>query len=605
MKKLTLFLVALAMLLVACKPEIEKPTVVTKSVGEITQTTAKIVGQVTEDGGAEVTERGVCWSTEGNPTILDFRTVDGTGVGSYTSSLSDLAPQTTYYVRAYATNEAGTAYGEEKSFTTLEVIPEEPGDEPEEPGDEPEEPGDEPEEPGDEPEEPGDEPEEPGDEPEEPGDEPEEPGDEPEEPGDEPEEPGDDEEEEEVCDCNIEFRIEEITDIGINSADAIVNLSSGAYNAEYIGVCWNTSGNPYPGKYNVDKYWITVYHGEGIYEISMDFLEENTTYYVRPYVDCYNHDEYILGEEVIIKTMEPKLPTVTTAEVVEMINCTSVECSAEVTSVGYLGQHVTRRGFCWSTTSTPTVNDNEIHEEGYYTANYTMRLENLLPQTTYYVRAYATNEVGTAYGEERIFTTLPIEETLNGYTWVDLGLPSGTKWATCNVGATTPEEYGDYFAWGETSTKETYDEDNCPTYGLYMPTLETQGYIDSEDKLTPQYDAATANWGGSWRMPTSSELNELHTNCTWTWTAQNGVNGYKVTGPSGASIFLPAAGARFESSLHNAGSYGSYWSSTPKDHYGWHTEDCASALIFDSGWQLVDNDDRNRSYGRSVRPVLD
>ena len=94
MKKLTLFLVALAMLLVACKPEIEKPTVVTKSVGEVTETTAKVVGQVTADGGAEISERGVCWNAEGNPTILDFRTIDGIGVGSFTSNIPDLVPNT-------------------------------------------------------------------------------------------------------------------------------------------------------------------------------------------------------------------------------------------------------------------------------------------------------------------------------------------------------------------------------------------------------------------------------------------------------------------------------------------------------------------------------
>ena len=137
MKKLSLFLVALAMLLVACKPEIEKPTVVTKSVGEITQTTAKIVGQVTEDGGADVTERGVCWSTDGTPTILDYRVKDVEGgLGTYDVVFTDLVPNTQYYVRAYATNEAGTGYGDEKTFVTEE--PEEP-EEPENP-EQPEQP---------------------------------------------------------------------------------------------------------------------------------------------------------------------------------------------------------------------------------------------------------------------------------------------------------------------------------------------------------------------------------------------------------------------------------------------------------------------------------
>ena len=119
MKKLSLLLVALAMILTSCKPEAEKPTVVTKTVGEVTETTAKVVGQVTADGGAEVTERGVCWNTSGQPTVSDTYTMDGSNIGTYTSNMTNLEHNTTYYVRAYATNEVGTAYGEERTFKTL------------------------------------------------------------------------------------------------------------------------------------------------------------------------------------------------------------------------------------------------------------------------------------------------------------------------------------------------------------------------------------------------------------------------------------------------------------------------------------------------------
>lgn len=125
-----MFLVTmLCALLLACKPEIEKPTVVTKSVCNVTETSAKVVGQVSADGGAEVTARGVCWSTNQNPTIEDNKTTDGAGLGSYTSNLTNLESNTTYYVRAYATNEAGTAYGsiyvletEEEVMTSDETI---------------------------------------------------------------------------------------------------------------------------------------------------------------------------------------------------------------------------------------------------------------------------------------------------------------------------------------------------------------------------------------------------------------------------------------------------------------------------------------------------
>ncbi len=175
--------------------------------------------------------------------------------------------------------------------------------------------------------------------------------------------------------------------------------------------------------------------------------------------------------------------------------------------------------------------------------------------------------------------------TINGYEWVDLGLPSGLKWATCNVGAFTPEEYGAYFAWGETGTKSSYTEDNSITYGKSMSDISGNA----------EYDAATANWGGTWRMPTSTEVEELINNCIWAWTSQNGVDGYKVIGKNGNYIFLPAAGCRSGSSLISAGSDGTYWSSTPQRTSG------AYGLGLDSGDYSMNG--YYRYYGRSVRPV--
>ncbi len=168
---------------------------------------------------------------------------------------------------------------------------------------------------------------------------------------------------------------------------------------------------------------------------------------------------------------------------------------------------------------------------------------------------------------------------------VDLGL--SVKWACCNVGATAPEEYGDYFAWGETTPKGEYTWGNCKTMEKNIGDISGN----------PAYDAATANWGGSWRMPTETEIQELIDNCTWQWTTVNGVEGQKVTGPNGNSIFLPAAGWRYGSSLSFAGSNGYYWSSTP----GGSTTRDAYTLNFYSG-----NHSLNwlyRYYGLSVRPV--
>ena len=195
----------------------------------------------------------------------------------------------------------------------------------------------------------------------------------------------------------------------------------------------------------------------------------------------------------------------------------------------------------------------------------------------------------------------------NGHEYVDLGLPSGTLWATCNVGATEPEEYGDYFAWGETEPKSTYD---WGTYKYCNGSLTSltkyctdsyYGTVDNKTTLELSDDAARANWGGSWRMPTDAELTELREQCTWTWTTQNGVYGYKVTskksGYTSKSIFLPAAGDRYDRSHGDAGIIGYYWSSSLNTG----SPRSARSVDFYSGY--VGRYSYERCYGFSVRPV--
>lgn len=196
--------------------------------------------------------------------------------------------------------------------------------------------------------------------------------------------------------------------------------------------------------------------------------------------------------------------------------------------------------------------------------------------------------------EYAVADTLTLVQEGDPYEAVDLGL--SVKWANCNVGAKSPEEYGDYFAWGETTTKSDYSSSTSVTYGLFTSELESRGIIGSDGNLTTEYDAATANWGSPWRMPTGVEQDELRNNCTWSWTTQNGVNGYKVTGPNGNSIFLPAAGYRLDTSLYDVDSRGTYWSATPNS-YSYY----ACRLDFYSG-----NFERRNSlryYGFAVRPV--
>ena len=180
------------------------------------------------------------------------------------------------------------------------------------------------------------------------------------------------------------------------------------------------------------------------------------------------------------------------------------------------------------------------------------------------------------------------ENKINGHEYVDLGLPSGLKWATCNVGANSPSEYGDYYAWGEVESKERYTAKYCVTRKQQIGDISGNS----------QYDAARANWGGTWRMPTKEEFDELLNKCIWTWTTQGEEEGYEVTGPNGNSIFLPAAGFRIGTSLYYAGSYGSYWSSTPHES---NTQRAYYLYFFRSDYHYTHWNYRGR--GLSVRPV--
>lgn len=159
----------------------------------------------------------------------------------------------------------------------------------------------------------------------------------------------------------------------------------------------------------------------------------------------------------------------------------------------------------------------------------------------------------------------PIQVQANA---VDLGLPSGTLWADRNIGADSPEGYGDYFAWGETTPQATYHYSSykwCDGSYYNMTkycTDSSYGTVDNKTVLEAVDDAATANWGDEWRMPTKDELLELIEKCTRTWITQNGVNGYKITGPNGNSIFLPAAGGKENSNYSNVSVWGYYWSSS-------------------------------------------
>lgn len=195
-----------------------------------------------------------------------------------------------------------------------------------------------------------------------------------------------------------------------------------------------------------------------------------------------------------------------------------------------------------------------------------------------------------------------------GHDYVDLGLPSGTKWATYNVGATKPTEYGDYFAWGETKPKEEY---TWETYKWCKGSLDSMtkyctdngyGTVDNKTVLDVEDDAATANWGSAWRMPTREEIDELCNGCSWKWVVDfngSGVNGQLGTSKkNGATIFLPAAGYRHDTGLTEVGYLGYYWSSSLD---GISSYDACNLRFYDGNFDWYGN---HRYYGYFVRAVL-
>jgi len=567
----------------------------TADISNITRTTATCGGTLARYGNLDIIARGVCWSTSPNPTIANNKTNDGTSTGFYTSNITNLSGSTKYYVRAYATNSIGTVYGEEKSFITTDKPTVSTGTITSVKATSI------------------------------------------------------------VCGGNlISTGNEHVTESGIcwsTTSPASINnnkynrgISLGSFtvtisglneNTIYFvrayatngngtaygeeikvrtlttflpgvttsnvtsiatnsavcggnvnadgnldvtarGVCWSTSPNP-----TINDSKTINGTGTGSFTSNITGLTANTTYYVRAYATNSKGTAY--GEERSFTTIATTIPQITTANVTS-IRTNGAVCGGNVTSDGYLS--VTSRGVCWSTSPNPTINDSKTIN-GTGTGSFTSNITGLTANTTYYVRAYATNSKGTAYGEERSFRTSANTGTINGYTWVDLGLSSGLKWATCNVGATTPEGYGNYYAWGETSTKTSYVQSNSVTDG--------QQISDFSGNAT--YDAARANWGSTWRMPTKVEVEELVNNCTWTWTTQNGVNGMRVTGPNGNSIFLPAAGYRFGSWHYRVGEFGNYLSSTPYES----GTDRVYDYDFDSGNLSVNWDVRYN--GHTIRPV--
>lgn len=230
------------------------------------------------------------------------------------------------------------------------------------------------------------------------------------------------------------------------------------------------------------------------------------------------------------------------------------------------------------------------------------------------IEGVTLDEVGVCWGTNATLTVagthLSTESFItlaDDHDYVDLGLPSGTLWATCNVGANAPEEYGDYFAWGETMPKTTYnwstykycngDADQLTKY-CNDECFGYNGFFDNLTVLQSTDDAATANWGNGWCTPTREQWKELYENTTGQWTTQNGVTGRLFIATNGNSLFLPAAGSCWDDVLEHVGIEGHYWSSSLSVDHTYRAWG-----FYDSSVNYSVNVASHRYFGLSVRPV--
>lgn len=331
----------------------------------------------------------------------------------------------------------------------------------------------------------------------------------------------------------------------------------------------------------------------GDYEEEFSYIHPERHYTCYPMVKAFGMEMRAtpvkhFGIDVVATTGEVSEVTSSTATVGGYGDCLeSAESIAEM-------------GIVYSAGGTPSVSTGTFISSGESTSGeFSVKLTGLKAKTMYNYRACVIIDEKEYYGEVNSFTTK--EDEITPGQEVDLGL--SVKWAGWNVGASSPEEYGGYYAWGETEEKSDYDWD---TYKFWQDK-DNDGYVGSNEMINigsnisgTQYDVAHVKWGNGWRMPTKDEIQELYNKCKFEGYTYNGVRGCKVTGPNGNSIFLPGAGYRGATSLGSARDHGYYWSGSLYEGYRSYA------------WLLDVNDIGNhgvvnnyRRYGHSVRPVRD
>ena len=604
---------------------ISLPSLTTIAATEITDDSALLGGKITTNGGAKITEFGIVYSKSKNPTTADNKIVSNGGIGLYFSTLDNLQNNTTYYARAYATNEKGTRYGGQVSFTTGMFNPVDTS-------------------------------------------------------GIEnghayvdlglsvkwatcnigattPEEYGDyfawgeTTTKEQYTTKNYKWynstngpilkyntdnskgEIDNITKLEPEDDAATMNWGGSwrmpTYTefSELLTECtyvWTTQngvrGHKITSKKNGNSIFLpaagyisgkTLYYSTSGYYLSSTLRTASPIYSLSYYVRSgyYSSTEFGRNYGTPIRPVwgEGKFgtPTVNT-QVATQITENSALIGGRVTSDG--GANIIEHGVVYSTSTnnlTITKGEKVISNDGL--SSFICQLTGLSTETTYYARAYATNGAGkTGYGEQISFTTTSTAVSLpsgndKGHGYVDLGL--SVKWATCNIGATEPEEYGDFFAWGETTTKENFSWDTYTWWNVADSTItkycvsSKYGEVDNKVFLEATDDAATILWQGTWRIPTAEEWTELQTKCSWYWVSKNNIDGYKVVGKNGNSIFLPTAGYQVNNQVKEQSVNGYYWSRTLYQILSSY----AQGVSFNN--KYINSYYNGRYCGQSIRPV--
>jgi len=429
---IVILLIGTSIYFTSCKKEATLPIVTTTNVSEIRSTSAATGGIITSDGGSEVTAQGVCWNTAPFPTLGNNKTNNGTGSGTFSSNMTGLTPNTTYYVRAYATNRAGTAYGNEVSFKSNEI--------------------------------------------------------------------------------SLATLTTIINSFTSTTAEFSGNITDdGGDPVTVRGVCWGTAPDP---TISINKTSDESGTGSSFTNVLTD-LAPNTTYYVRAYATNSAGTAY--GNQVSFITKQIEVATLITTAVSSITSTTAV-LGGNIADDG--GDPVTVRGICWGTAPGPTININNTSDESGTGSSFTSKLTNLAPNTTYYVRAYATNSAGTAYGNEVTFST-PLRDPAGQKA----DYPGGALYGAAGFSIGTKVYIGLGYDSGDFPVRDFWERDQATNVwirkadypgnstGLVVCfSIGTKGYIGTGNSFNTygftnefwEYDPATDSWSRKASLPTTT-----------------------------------------------------------------------------------------------------